>query len=99
MRRLIHEAQKRTAQEDLERRLVAGRDSGKALEISPEYLEMKRRELLAHHGRKKSRPRSRMLEQGRYFRREQARKSLVAGVREVAVQFEVQRVGSNIPSK
>jgi len=54
MRRLIHEAQKRASQEDLERKLIAGLDSGAPLEIAPEYWEKKRRELVERHTRKHS---------------------------------------------
>ena len=54
MRRLIHEAQKRVAQEDLERRLIAGLDRGDPLEITPEYWEKKRRDLVERHARKKT---------------------------------------------
>jgi len=54
MRRLIHEAQKRAVQEDLERKLIAGLDSGEPIEITPEYWEKKRRELVERHARKRS---------------------------------------------
>jgi len=54
MRRLIHEAQKRADQDDLERKLIAGLDSGDPIEITPEYWEKKRRELVERHARKKS---------------------------------------------
>lgn len=54
MRRLIHEAQKRAVQEDLERKLIAGLDSGDPIEITPEYWEKKRRDLVERHARKKS---------------------------------------------
>jgi len=54
MRRLIHEAQKRNAQDDLERKLIAGLDSGDPIEITPEYWEKKRRELVERHARKRS---------------------------------------------
>lgn len=54
MRRLIHEAQKRTAQEDLERKLVAGLDSGDPIDVTPEYWEKKRRDLLERHSRKQA---------------------------------------------
>jgi len=54
MRRLIHEAQKRTVQEDLERKLIAGLDSGDPIEITPEYWEKKRRDLVERHARKRS---------------------------------------------
>jgi antitoxin ParD1/3/4 len=49
VRRLIHDAQRRAAQEDLERKLVDGLESGEPLEISKEYWEKKRRELVARH--------------------------------------------------
>lgn len=54
MRRLIHDAQKRTQQEELERKLIAGLDSGEPIEITAEYWEKKRRDLLKRHARKKS---------------------------------------------
>ena len=54
MRRLIHEAQKRAVQEDLERKLIAGLDSGDPIEITPEYWEKKRRDLVERHARKRS---------------------------------------------
>ena len=54
MRRLIHEAQKRAAQEDLQRKLIAGLDSGEPIEITPEYWEKKRRDLVERHARKRS---------------------------------------------
>lgn len=54
MRRLIHEAQKRTQQEDPERKLIAGLESGDPIEITPEYWEKKRRELVERHPRKKA---------------------------------------------
>jgi len=54
MRRLIHEAQKRADQDDLERKLIAGLDSGDAIEITPEYWEKKRRQLVERHARKRS---------------------------------------------
>lgn len=54
VRRLIHEAQRRAAQEDLERKLLAGLDSGEPIQITPEYWEKKRRELVERHARKKA---------------------------------------------
>lgn len=54
MRRLIHEAQRRTQQDELERKLIAGLESGDPIEITPEYWERKRRDLLERHGRKKA---------------------------------------------
>ena len=53
VRRLIHEAQKRAVQEDLERKLIAGLDSGEPIEITPEYWEKKRRDLVERHARKR----------------------------------------------
>ena len=53
VRRLIHDAEKRAAQEALERKLLAGLDSGKAIDITPEYWEKKRQELVARHSKKK----------------------------------------------
>jgi len=50
VRRLIHEAQRRMAQEELERKLFEGLESGKAIEVTPEYLETKRARLRAKHG-------------------------------------------------
>jgi antitoxin ParD1/3/4 len=46
MRRLIHDAQKRAAQEELERKLLQGLDGGDPIDITPEYWERKRRELV-----------------------------------------------------
>ena len=54
MRRLIHEAQKRIVQEDLERKLIVGLESGDPIEITPAYWENKRRDLVERHRRKKS---------------------------------------------
>ena len=53
VRRLIHDAQKRAEQEDLERKLIEGLESGDPIEITPEYWERKRRELVERHSRKK----------------------------------------------
>lgn len=53
VRRLIHDAEKRAAQEALERKLLAGLDSGKAIDITPEYWEKERQELVARHSKKK----------------------------------------------
>lgn len=54
IRRLIHEAQRKEAQEDLERKLLAGLDSGEPIEVTPEYLAQMRRELTKRIGRRKS---------------------------------------------
>lgn len=53
-RRLINDAQRRAAQEELERQLIAGLESGKPLPVAPEYWEKKRRELADRHPRKRS---------------------------------------------
>ncbi|HTF89843.1 MAG TPA: type II toxin-antitoxin system ParD family antitoxin [Planctomycetota bacterium] len=53
MRRLIHEAQRRVAQEDLEKKLLQGLDSGEPIEITPEFWEKKRRALVERDARKK----------------------------------------------
>ena len=54
IRRLIHEAQRKEAQEDLERKLLAGLDSGAPIVVTPEYWDKMRSELLKRLGRKKS---------------------------------------------
>lgn len=45
IRRLIHQAQRRAEQEELERKLLEGLESGHVMEASPEYWEEKRRRL------------------------------------------------------
>ena len=50
VRRLINDAQRRTAQEELERKLLEGLESGKAIEVTPEFLDEKRARLRAKHG-------------------------------------------------
>lgn len=52
VRRLIHEAETRVAQEELERKLLQGLDSGDPIEVTPEFWERKRRELVARHAPK-----------------------------------------------
>lgn len=49
VRELIREAQRRRAQERLEAQLLEGLDSGEPMEVTPEYWERKRAELLVHH--------------------------------------------------
>ena len=51
IRRLIHEAQRRAAQEELELRLIAGLESGECVAVTPEYWDQKRRELAERHSR------------------------------------------------
>lgn len=53
VRRLIHDAQRRTGQEELEKKLLAGLDSGDPIEITPEFWERKRRELVERHSKRK----------------------------------------------
>lgn len=45
VRRLIFDAQRRDAQEALERKLLEGLDSGEPIVVTPAYLEKKRQEL------------------------------------------------------
>jgi antitoxin ParD1/3/4 len=54
VRRLINDAQRRVEQEELERQLIAGLESGEPVDIPPEYWEQKRRDLIARHSRRKS---------------------------------------------
>jgi antitoxin ParD1/3/4 len=53
VRRLIHEAQNRVEQEELERKLIEGLESGDASEIDSEYWKKKRKELLERHLKRK----------------------------------------------
>jgi antitoxin ParD1/3/4 len=53
IRRLIHDAQKRVTQEELESKLLQGLDSGDPIDITPGYWERKRRELIERHTPKK----------------------------------------------
>jgi antitoxin ParD1/3/4 len=54
VRRLIHDAQKRAAQDELERKLLQGLDSGDPIDVTPEFWGRKRRELVERHTSKKS---------------------------------------------
>jgi antitoxin ParD1/3/4 len=56
VRSLLREDQKRRAQEKLEALLLEGLESGKPIEITPEYWEAKRRQLVERHNRSKSGP-------------------------------------------
>jgi len=49
VRRLIHWARARAEQDELERKLIEGLDSGAPIEATPEYWETKRQELRARH--------------------------------------------------
>lgn len=53
IRRLIYDAQRRAVQDDLERKLIAGLESGEPVVVTPEYWEKKRRELVERHSRKR----------------------------------------------
>jgi antitoxin ParD1/3/4 len=54
VRSLLREDQKRRSQEKLEALLLEGLESGKPIEITPEYWEGKRRQLVQRHNRKKT---------------------------------------------
>ena len=51
VRRLIHDAQRRSEQEELERKLLEGMESGAPIEVTPEYWEKKKRQLRARRSR------------------------------------------------
>ena len=53
VRRLIHDAQQRAEQEELERKLIEGLESGDLTDLTPEYWEKKRRQLVKRHSKKK----------------------------------------------
>lgn len=55
IRELIRQDQKRAAEEKLEALLLEGLDSGEPIEVTPEYWERKRRELIERHTRKAKR--------------------------------------------
>jgi antitoxin ParD1/3/4 len=52
VRSLIREDQKRRAEERLEALLIEGLNSGAPIEITPEYWERKRTQLIERHGTK-----------------------------------------------
>jgi antitoxin ParD1/3/4 len=52
VRELLREDQKRRAEQKLEELLLEGLNSGNPIEITPEYWENKRRQLVARHSRK-----------------------------------------------
>jgi antitoxin ParD1/3/4 len=56
IRSLLREDQKRQAQERIEALLLEGLESGKPIEINPEYWETKRRQLVERHSRKTTGP-------------------------------------------
>lgn len=53
VRELIREDQRRAAQERLEEKLLLGLDSGEPIEVTPEYWESKRRQLVERHRSKR----------------------------------------------
>ncbi len=53
VRELIREDQRRAEQERLEALLMEGLESGEPVEVTPEFWERKRQDLLARHSRKK----------------------------------------------
>jgi antitoxin ParD1/3/4 len=52
IRELIREDQRRAEQEKLEALLLRGLESGAPVEVTPEFWERKRQDLLARHARK-----------------------------------------------
>ncbi len=50
IRRLIHDAQRRTAQEELERKLIEGLESGPAVPFHPEFFDRMRERLRGNRG-------------------------------------------------
>ena len=53
IRRLIHDAQQREVQEELERKLLEGLRSGEPIEVDRKFWDDRRRELEQRHGRQK----------------------------------------------
>ena len=54
IRNLVRDDQKRRAEEKLEALLLEGLNSGEPIEITPEYWEQKRTQLMERHNRKKT---------------------------------------------
>ncbi len=50
VRRLIHEARVRVEQDELERRLIEGLESGAAIEVDSRYFEEKKQRLRSKYG-------------------------------------------------
>jgi antitoxin ParD1/3/4 len=55
VRELLRQDQERRAEQKLEALLLEGLDSGKPIQITPEYWENKRRQLVERHSRKTAR--------------------------------------------
>jgi antitoxin ParD1/3/4 len=53
VRRLIHDAQQRQVQEELESRVLEGLRSGKPIDVTPKFWEERRRNLLRRHKQQK----------------------------------------------
>ena len=53
IRNLVRDDQKRRAEEKLEALLLEGLNSGEPIEITPEYWEKKRTQLIKRHNKKK----------------------------------------------
>ncbi|HTF72476.1 MAG TPA: type II toxin-antitoxin system ParD family antitoxin [Edaphobacter sp.] len=53
IRNLVRDDQKRRAEEKLEALLLEGLNSGEPIEITPEYWEKKRTQLIERHNKKK----------------------------------------------
>jgi antitoxin ParD1/3/4 len=51
VRRLIHDAQQREVQEELERKVLEGLRSGEPIEVTPKFWEERRRRLMQRHKR------------------------------------------------
>ena len=52
IRNLVRDEQKRRAEEKLEALLLEGLNSGEPIEITPEYWEKKRKQLIQRHAKK-----------------------------------------------
>jgi len=52
LRELVRQDQKRRSEDKLESLLLAGLDSGEPIQITPEYWENKRRQLIERHANK-----------------------------------------------
>ena len=57
VRELLRQDQQRRAEQKLESLLLEGLNSGTPIEITPEYWESKRRQLIERHARKSGPPR------------------------------------------
>ena len=53
IRELVRRDQKDVARDELEQKLLSALESGERIQVTPEYWEEKRRQLLERHGKKK----------------------------------------------